>query len=292
MDRPPTMPRLTSKQPKEISTPLVLLMTCWALIAMPSWGDTLTWGVVNYPPFDITHGPYAGEGVNDRVRAFLQERMSGYEHAEVVAPLPRVLQEIHQGKPWCTVSFFDNPQRREIGLMSRPVMFHLPHSILVRRDKAEQLSLSGDPISLASLLNEKVFTTSTLRQAAYGENIDKVLAGAPSLYAYGDPAQGIQMLLAGRIDFLVEKRLPGFYMAMEEGKLEELVALPFAESGPIGIGRILCPHSKWGEEVIGLIDTILAKNVSSQAYRSIIEAWQQSEGLDIIREQYDQIMLK
>ena len=77
------------------------------------------------------------------------------------------------------------------------------------------------------------------------------------------------------------------YSAKQLGHEGELVGLPFAEMTDAVLGRVMCPNSEVGRQVIRDVDGILKEERPKARYRQIMESWQDEDGVREIRRLYD-----
>jgi len=95
------------------------------------------------------------------------------------------------------------------------------------------------------------------------------------------------MLLAGRMDYLYVFPVFALYTARQLGHDGELVGLPFAEMTDAVIGRVMCPNSELGRQVIREVNDVLKAERPKARYRQIMESWQDEDGVREIRRLYD-----
>ena len=250
----------------------------------------LVWAVFPVVPYMIADGPDRGTGIFDRVRRLLDERLDGTRHRTIVAPFPRIFSALKDGADWCFVGGVETPEREGVAAFSLPVAMFYPLRIVVptaQRARFEALR----PLSLEGLLRDGSLRTSFLRDRSLGPAIDGLLRRNPPAESHSDFRQAVRMLLAGRIDYLVD--YPGIagYGAKEQGQEGALVGLPFAEAPEPVFSRVMCAGTDWGRRMIARIDAVLRAERPTPAYRGIVEAWSAGEDLATIRAAYDTAFL-
>ena len=229
------------------------------LFLLPAWahaerekGDSITWFILDLPPFFLTKGPDKGKGLADQIQKMVSERLDGYRFSNKVANASRIAKELNEDKRVCFAGeFYGNPGF----LTSVPTIVLLPHNIIVRK---KDLHIFGDEnnVSLRKLLQNKNLILGTARDRLYGPELDIVLkehARAENIYRRSgkDTLDGLLgMLIKGRIDYLIEYPVSITYR-----------------------GAIRCPDTEWGRKIINDINKILVKIRALPEYRKIIKDW-------------------
>ncbi|MES2257322.1 MAG: TIGR02285 family protein [Pseudomonadota bacterium] len=262
-----------------------------SLAAGASAGERLTWGWFNAAPYMIADGPDRNQGIFDQVRLLLKEKLPGYEHRDVQAPFPRILQEIKHGQPWCFIGGVKTPEREQLAYFSLPVAVFLPFKVVVRKDRLAEFG-HGDSISLASLLANGTLHSSVLRGRTFTPSIDALLLQQPIRQYHSEFNEALQMLLARRLDYLIELPIISTYSARQMGKDGELVALTIRENAGITFNRVMCPKTEWGKQVVQQVDAVLRAERASARYRRIVEQWSDEDAVRTIRALYSHQFLQ
>lgn len=266
---------------------LPLMMATLCPIAFAS--EQIVWGKYNVPPYMIRSGESAHQGIFDQTLDVLKANLPQYEHVELEAPFPRINSEIKKGSHWCFNGALKTPERESYGYFSLPSSIFLPLRIIVRRDRLSQFK--GQQ-SLEALLQNGQLITSVMRDRSYSPTVDKLLAKYPPKESYSEQKEALGMLLAGRIDFMIELPLLAFDHARIMGQPDMLVAIPIQEANEIVFNRVMCPKNEWGRLVIEQVNKVLIANRSKPYYRSIVEKWHDPESVNEIRKIYDNVFLK
>lgn len=253
--------------------------------------DTITWGWIDNAPGSIPTGSDRNRGIEDQIRALVKERLVNHTHEEVQAPIPRVLQEIRSGNTWCSTGFVKTAEREGFAHFSVPAAFWLPPKIVVRRDKRAGFDALGE-LSLEQLLASPAMRTGVVRGRAYGPAIDGLLQRKPPAHLHSDYVDGLKMLLADRLDYVIELPIRAAYVSRRLGSENQLVALPFREMSGHITTHILCPKNEWGQKVIAEIDAVLRAERASPRYRQIIESWSDEDSVQQIRRIYDTVLVR
>lgn len=251
----------------------------------------VTWAVYDAPPFMIAEGPERDAGIFDRIRRLLDARLGGDAARTLRAPFPRVVASLKDGAELCFVGGVRTPEREAFAVFSLPVAMFYPLRIVVRAPERARFAARA-PLSLPALLADRNLRTSVLRDRSLGPRIDATLREAAPLGVHSEFREAFRMLLADRLDYLVEYSAIAAYQARALGQGEAIAALPFAEAPAPVFSRVMCPNTDWGRRLVARIDAILRVERRSPAYRRIVEAWAEDGDLDTIREAYDRSFLE
>lgn len=256
-------------------------------VAQPT--DQITWAKHHVPPYMIREGAWAQQGVFDLTLGVIKDNLPQYEHVEITAPFPRAITEIRRGSHWCYIGALRTSERESYAYFSLPTSIFLPLRIIVRRDRLAQFKT---PLSLQAMLQNRSLSTSVMRDRSYSPMVDKLLEAYPPRENYSEQIEAISMLLAGRLDYLIELPLLAFYQASLLSHPGELVALPIQEGDEVVFNRVMCPRNEWGKKVIEQIDKVLVANRGKPYYRSIVQRWHDPDSAAEIRRIYDSVFLK
>lgn len=271
------------------SLPLLLVLSLLFPVVNAVAGDQISWGKYNVPPYMIRDGERAHQGVFDLALDVLKEGLPQYDHVEIAAPFPRIYSEIKKGNHWCFNGALKTPQRESEGYFSLPSSIFLPLRIIVRRDRMAQFE--GRP-ALEALLQNSRLITSVMRERSYSPTVDRLLKTYPPRENYSEQVEAVGMLLAGRIDYMVELPLLALDQARVMGHEGELVALPMREGDEVVFNRVMCPRNEWGRQVVEAVNRVLLEQRSKPAYRRLVEKWHDPQSVAEIRAVYDKVFLK
>lgn len=281
--------------PSTILTRLLLLLRCLPCLVLgialspATAADQIIWGKYSVPPYMIRNGEFAHQGIFDLTLDVVKKAMPQYRHVELDAPFPRVLNEIRQGNHWCFNGMLKTPEREEFGYISLPMSVFIPLRIIVRRDRLDEFKGRE---SLKELLQNPALTTSVMRDRSYSPTVDKLLAAYPPREHYSEQIEAIGMLLAGRIDYMLELPLLAFEQARAMGKPDALIALPVQETREVVFNHVMCPKNEWGRQVVEQVNQVLLAERSKPYYRKIVEKWHDPASAAQIRQIYDTVFLK
>ena len=251
----------------------------------------VTWAVYAAPPFMIPDGSNRDTGVFDRIRRLLDDRLAGNPQPTLVAPFPRVLASLKDGAGICFIGGVKNPEREGFAVFSLPIAMFYPMRIVVHATQRARFDARA-PLSLKALLDDESLRTSVLKDRSLGVAVDAMLRREPPIHVYSAFGEAFRMLLADRLDYLIEYSAIADYGAKSLGQDGGFISLPFAETSPPVFSRVMCPRTDWGRRLIARIDGILRVERPTPAYRRIVEAWTASDDLATIRDVYDRSFLQ
>lgn len=255
-----------------------------ASMTSQAWAkDKITWALVNFSPENKSR--------SDLARELIQEKLTHYEHETVAATIPRIASEIKNGSPWCWVGALKNPERESFAYLSIPFIFTLPQQIIVRKDRLGEFTSKG-ALSLDSLLQDRTLRTSIARSRVYNPAIDALLLRHPPAQQHSSIPEAIQMLLANRLDYVVEDAGVAAAHAKQLGYADALTSLPFKEMSPYILGRVMCPKTEWGAKVTSEINAVLRAQRVTPRYRAIVEAFHTEDEIRTLRPLYNEVFLK
>ena len=259
-----------------ISLLVISVLPAW-VVAEREKEDSITWFILDLPPFFITKGSDKEKGLADQIQKMVSERLDGYRFSNKVANASRIAKELKEDQCVCFAGeFYGNPGF----LTSVPTILLLPHNIIVRK---KDLHLYGNEnyVSLKRLLQNKNLILGTASDRLYGPELDIVLKkhtkGKNVYHRSGkDTLDGLLgMLIKGRVDYLIEYPVSIAYAAKRLGVLDKLATITIEENvdAPPIRGAIRCPDTEWGRKIINDINKILLKIRALSEYRKIIKDW-------------------
>lgn len=268
-----------------------LLLVALLMLAVPARAlDKISWGWADSAPFMIPDGPDRDQGIYDRIRALVKRRLPQYEHEEVPAPIPRILKEIRAESHWCWLAAKKTPEREGFAYFSLPAVLVMPPKIIIRKDHRKAFEDIGG-LSLKALLERHPERASFMRERSYSPGVDALLQQNPPGHLHSTRHVAIQLILAERIDYLLEYPVMAFYLSKRAGQEGALMALPFKEMSSHSLDRVMCPRTEWGRQVIAAVDAVLLTERPTPAYRRMLESWHDDESVQRIRQLYDSVFL-
>lgn len=251
--------------------------------------DTITWRLNDWPPAYILTGPFKGKGVMDEFLKIYIEQLPEYNHKKVEMTLSRFHREAKKGNKVCHVGTFPE----EFLEMSIPFYVVLPHQIIIRKDKLHLLK-DEEPISLHKLLkNKKLFTA--ISQGRYGEHINSILdqyRGQMNIVDIPAYSNINEMLLKGRIDYVIEFDVNINYLEKIKNRFDKVVAIDIREvleKTPYLKVYSGCSKTKWGQQVIEKLNKIILEIRNTPQYYEIMERWYSKKNRKTLRKYLQEV---
>lgn len=235
--------------------------------ALPSSSrDTVLWHVNNFPPYSITSGPEAGQGINDHVMSQLMKGMPEFQHKVIDASLARALENIKTRPDACSVSLLRTPEREAVMYFSIPRGLLLPNALVMMRSRADEmkpfLNAQGEVV-LESMLAEGRLRLGLSPERSYGQWVDQVIKrypGAVVTVAAKDQfaSRLLKLVNQNEFDVVIGYAIELRYTVQEmKMNLHDFVVYPIAESsGLLSVG-VACSKSEQGRRIIDAIDRVL-----------------------------------
>ena len=247
---------------------LMLLAIPMTLRAEPL---AVTWAIYDAPPFMIGSGSDVSNGIFDRIRQLLDAHLPELTARTLQAPFPRVLAALRDGTELCFIGGVETPERDAYAAFSLPVAMFYPLRIAVHTPERKRLE-ARSPLSIARLLADPGLRTSFLKNRSLGPRIDAMVQQVGSVHSYSEFGEAFRMLLADRLDYLIEYSAISHYQAAALGEAGSIGELPFAEAPEPVFSRVMCPATDWGRSIIAKVNAVLRVERITPAYRSIVEA--------------------
>jgi uncharacterized protein (TIGR02285 family) len=258
---------------------------------------TVTWAILNWPPVHILEGEHKGEGIFDAIMDLLKRELPEYTHKELVANPPRFWGYIKKGDNLCHAASVVTEERLKHAYFSIPISFGPANSVIMKKDTAESLGLS-DSVSLAALLKTPGLTGGIKPDRSYGKMVDSMLTKKKTeenIYEQHSSDYGsslFQMLLHGRLDYILEVPVMVAYNEVILNKQGISVSLEIEENDPYIFGSVACPKNEWGRNMVDRINEIIKTCRPTKEYRAIMEMWQTEEGIERVRKGYDTVFMQ
>ncbi len=231
------------------------------------------WRVTEWPPFYFSTGPDKGEGLYDQMIKRYQLGMPEYEHVHVDMTTPRAMMQMkHEtddvNTAVCHASMLFSSL---IGVahISNTSSILLPHKILARKEKADQiLDLSedgGKSVSIEKLVLDKRFKGGL---ASYGthhvlikyQNHHDEMTNITLVSE--DYANLVRLLLNKRVDYIVQYSPTVQYFGSSEGGVQDVALIDIAETlkQPYIKVYVGCTKHDLGRKVISKVNEVLVKD--------------------------------
>ncbi|QPK65045.1 transporter substrate-binding domain-containing protein [Methylomonas sp. LL1] len=273
------------------------LLSCLAALILwsshASGKEALTWGVLNFPPFQILEGSRQGSGSFDGELQRLIARMPEYAHDVVPMSFARRREDFIAGANLCTPGIFKPPAQALNLAISMPALTHLDNRIVFLKDKAKLFG-EDNPIALDTLFSNEKLVGAVVPGRSYAPNIDEAIQrfrGKPNLMIRPlETRQLFEMLLNGDLDYLILFSHEAAFLADQSGGSELIMNRPIAGTPPYLYTHVACTGNAWGQAIIAKINAILLSEREQAQYRSYSERWYPIEDREKVRGYYPNML--
>ena len=257
--------------------------------------EVLTWGVLNFPPFQIIEGLGQDSGSFDGELQTLIANLPEYQHDVVPMSFARRREDFLAGVNLCTPGIFKAPAQALNLAISIPALTHLDNRIVFLRSKAKLLG--GDhPIDLDALLGNESLVGAAMPGRSYAPNIDAAIQrfrDKPNLMIRAlDTRQLFTLLLHGDLDYLILFSHEAAFLAEQTGSTGLIMNRPIAGTPPYIFTHVACTGNDWGHALIGKINAILKAQRSQPEYRQFSERWYPAEDREKVRAYYPNMFIE
>jgi uncharacterized protein (TIGR02285 family) len=270
-----------------------LLGPLMALLSLPAAAEPLTWGVLEFPPFQILEGPHRGSGSFDGELQTLIARLPEFEHKVVPMSFARRREEFLAGTSFCTPGIFKPPAMALKLAISKPMLTHLDNRVVFLRDKEARFGERA-PIDLDALLQDRNLRGAAVPGRSYAPNIDAAIQrarGAPNLMIRPlETTQLFRMLLNGDVDYLLLFSHEAAFLADKLDAGDRVRNRAIAGTPPYIFTHVACTGNDWGRAVIARIDAIMAAERLQPEYRRYSERWYPPEDQEKVRRYYSEML--
>lgn len=243
--------------------------------------ETITWLQAYFPPVTIPSGPDAGMGFYDRMTEIIIKNLPQYKHSFVTANVPRIIHEIKNEKRGCCASLYKTTERETYTAFSIPVVIVLPNGVIIRkkdRDLFAPYITASEEIRLSKLIKDESLMLGVAKGRKYSGGIDEILIAhgkaANVMERMGeDVFKGLlDMLLKGRIEYLLGFPVEAQYLAQKNNRGDEIQFFPVAETEvEFTVGHVGCPDTEWGRAIIKEVDKVLLKHRATPVFLELYE---------------------
>ena len=277
---------------------MALILFPWASRVMAR--DSVIWLEAEMPPYFIQSGPLQEQGYGDIISDILQERLTDYDHEEMVTNVTRHFYKFKQGEKVCSVGLYRTPEREEFIHFSIPSFLTLPAVIIINKDQWQKFG-NRDSIRLEEILNNKELTIGLAKDRSYGQAVDQILGrhtGSKDIVEIAGQELSLnlfKMLMLNRVNGLIGLPEEALFHAEQMGIRDRILTLTIEENQQgydAWISSVGCSNNEWGRTIIAEINRILLTERPTSRYRTAYERWLDSNSIGAYRKVYDAIFLK
>ena len=258
--------------------------------------ETVLWPYFSFPPMVVLDEAGKPSGINITIQDMLFEALPQFEHQRIQSPFTRSMSNVKAGATYCFTGLLRTPEREQWLAYSLPCRLSAPNVILARKGEMQGLVRDG-AASVAELLEQPGLRLGLVSGFRYGQGLDEIIASAQPdsvyhIHSLESAGHQIDLLLAGRIDWLITFPTQALYQARASGALDRLDFIPIAEPQEYIVGYVACTDNELGRQVIQGVDQVLADRVPTPAYREIFAGWVDQKQRATFMERYELLLAK
>jgi polar amino acid transport system substrate-binding protein len=258
--------------------------------------DTITWPEIDFPPFDIQNGPYKDKGLLDEAGKIIQQNLPDYQHERgELMNFKRMWGQLRNGDNICYAGVIRTATTESIGHLSVPIVASPGFVIVIKKSKS-YLFENQSILSLKDVI-EKSNLRLGVASRGYGNKINAILGenkGESHITVRsgsGNFPALMRMLLADRLDYVLAYPIEAVYQARLMNKENEIDIINLKETyGGVTAGRIICPKTDWGNEIIKKCNSILKQKQVIQKMGDASESWVSPSISTQFRKQFDSLV--
>ncbi len=244
--------------------------------------QTITWYQPDFPPYVITKGEDAEDGIDNRTVQYLIERLPEYQHRFQVASYKRILTYLRNGLEGVVTPLFITPERQQYLVYSDTASYlPLSNGLVVNQEELQRFEpyiQEKGTINIERLMQSGQYTIGITSGRSYSGIIDEMIRkykDSHILYERsGSDHLGIlKMLRSKRINAAFGFPVEVKYLSKRSGLQLNLTVLPVADMAPYAPVFFAAPRNKWGEVIISKINQILHQAGTIAKFNQYYESW-------------------
>ncbi|MBF0101030.1 MAG: transporter substrate-binding domain-containing protein [Desulfobacterales bacterium] len=278
---------------------LIVSLMCLYVFMQDSnlWSkDTIIWGHACVPPLYFCEGEKV-TGVGADIENIIFENIPEYTHQRLSSNLERILENLKNQGLFCNASISKNPEREKFAYYSIPQAIVPPIHIFIR--KTDQADFGGKAmVSLGDMLKNTKLKFGYPSGRSFGPEIDSIIKAhendphVSATYSSEIVDQQINLLIDKRIDYTIGGYFALKLAAQKQGVEDKIMALQLDEKQDYLVLYIVCPKNDWGKAMIGKINTILKKEISTQRYFDCFSPFYDEFTKNEFKKQYEKLLIK
>lgn len=222
-------------------------------------GLTVHWGLIDLPPVSIQKGPDAGKGIIDIQTDLFIKSLPQYKHNKISVSLPRLMQEIRSGKPFCFAALTRTEKREKFVDYAPQSMILLPNGLITSMKSAQKLKPflnESGAVYLDRLLSKSDFQLNISSERSYAPTIDETLKkhreannghitvrkGLPRLKLQ------IKQVANNRVDGFLGRPTEVFYTALQSGQQQQIYYHPIVGAEEFVAVQVGCAKGEWNQQ--------------------------------------------
>jgi len=237
--------------------------------------DKVTWYERDFPPVFIVNGGDKGKGFAQRIVAYFIERLTGYRHRIVQAPVARFLAEAQDRDGRCSLGLFKGGKRDQVLVYSKPVIWTPTVRVVVRRDARNSIKPYENPsgeVDLTGLVADDDIWFGATRDRSYSPVVDRALVSATGHRTIETPTV-FKMIEGNRFHYTFAYPWEAAYHFRTLKSEKKYDYLPIKNQKAFLATHIGCSKGAIGRRVIADADAIIVKAGAHPPWYDFYEEW-------------------
>lgn len=272
----------------------------WALasallsVGTASYGkETVTWAVLDFPPFQIRTGEFAGTGSFDGLLDLLMHELPEYAHEVQVMSNARLVEEFRSGHIVCSPGLFKSPAREQYMNFSVPALIHLDNRLVIGSHALARFP--GAPtVDLGPVLERSDLIGGVSEGRSFAPNIDPLIQqhahDRQLVYRPIQASQLFKMLAGGDIDYTILFPHEAAYLSKALNLPDVATLRPIKGTPPYIFTHVVCPKSAWGQQFLAKVNRVIEQRSHAPDYRALSERWYKEPDQARIRTFYPKLL--
>jgi len=241
----------------------------------------IDWYKLDFPPYTIKAGTHRGQGLGDRIQAFVSSKLPHYQHRSHFVTTSRLYQDLDEQVSLCTVNSNYDVQASLGRNISLPTNIYYNYNLISRLSSADN-HMSGNQsgvVSLKQLLDTNAKRLILPTERPY-QHLDHWLEPAKRL-GNVQISEGVSLsdnalsaIDRRQADYTLELCSTVRYLSATRSFQHQFVCSDIKENPtPFGRAAITCTTNPWGEKVIAEINEILYRYRGRKEYMDLMQRW-------------------
>ena len=258
---------------------VILTIQCQPILATQS-SLKITWVVSDTPPFHISNGSLANQGICDGLVRELQSNIDNVQFETQLVPQARIGKMLAAGERVCFPCMIYKAQSTDRIVYSQPSMVFPPFVIISTKAFAKKLKKGNDSIDIVELMNNPSYKFGKEVARKYGE-LHSIISPLPAFrnaifsHNSNESTTAIAELMSrGRIDYTID--YPTTLELFKKRGYNNLTYIPIKQAEQFIVGAIGCSaqNPEFSTEALKVINEALkTKVINSESYQKHLDFW-------------------
>ncbi|HSG51720.1 MAG TPA: hypothetical protein VLA40_06405 [Rheinheimera sp.] len=239
----------------------------------------ITWLQLDWPPYQIVSGPYAGEGTNDLMSKELISRLPQFSHTIQLTNLQRMEQAFVQAQPGICTMFgtLYSEKRAQNRLFSDAMMVGSIMTVaFIELSLHRHPAMSADSVEFPILAKDPELKGAFQPNRQYPMHIKQIVSSSDTnliAHNFTSEVNAAALLSSGRVDYVLDypDRLNYFNQLLPQPINLQFKAIDGVDEFPQSY--ISCSKDEAGQRAIDAINAVLPELWQDEAYLSAMRRW-------------------